>query len=90
MGLDTVELVMAIEEEFGMKIPNEQAARLETAGDLSSYVQRRLESDRGQPLDAAERVAVWERVKAIVVEQLGVEPERVTQDAHIVLDLGAD
>jgi acyl carrier protein len=90
MGLDTVELVMTIEEEFGMKIPNEEAAKLETVGELSSYVQRRLEGDRGRPLDGAERVAVWERVKAIVVEQLGVDPERVTEDANIVLDLGAD
>jgi acyl carrier protein len=90
MGLDTVELVMAIEEEFGMQIPNEEAAGLETVGKLSSYVQRRLERDRGRPLDGRERAAVWERVKAIVVEQLGVEPERVTEDADIVRDLGAD
>jgi acyl carrier protein len=90
MGLDTVELIMAVEEEFGMKIPNGEAAKLGTAGDISSYVQRRLESDRGQPVGGAERIAVWERVKALIVEQLGVDPERVTEDAHIVFDLGAD
>lgn len=34
--------------------------------------------------------SVEERVKAIVVEQLGVKEEEVTQDAHFVDDLGAD
>ncbi len=33
---------------------------------------------------------VEERVKKIVVEQLGVKPEEVTNDASLVDDLGAD
>ncbi len=31
-----------------------------------------------------------ERVKKIVVEHLGVEPEKVTDDANFIDDLGAD
>jgi len=31
-----------------------------------------------------------ERVKKIVVELLGVEPEKVTEDANFIDDLGAD
>ncbi|MDT7934383.1 MAG: acyl carrier protein [Sphingomonadaceae bacterium] len=31
-----------------------------------------------------------ERVKKIVVEHLGVEPEKVTEDANFIDDLGAD
>jgi acyl carrier protein len=37
-SLDTVELVMAFEEEFGMEIPDEQAEKLRTVGDAISYI----------------------------------------------------
>ncbi len=35
-------------------------------------------------------MSVEERVKQIIVEQLGVDPEEVTQEASFVNDLGAD
>lgn len=90
MSLDTVELIMAIEKEFGMDIPNRDAEKLDTAGKISTYIQSRLENDRGQPMNEIEAAAHWERVKTIVVEQLGVEPKQVTREAHLVFDLGAD
>lgn len=33
---------------------------------------------------------IAERVKTIVVDKLGVEPEKVTEDANFISDLGAD
>jgi acyl carrier protein len=38
-SLDTVELVMAFEEEFGMEIPDEDAEQLQTVGDAIKYIQ---------------------------------------------------
>ena len=38
-SLDTVELVMAFEEEFGMEIPDEEAEKLRTVGDAIGYIQ---------------------------------------------------
>ena len=38
-SLDTVELVMAFEEEFGMEIPDEEAEKLQTVGDAIKYIQ---------------------------------------------------
>ena len=38
-SLDTVELVMAFEEEFGMEIPDEEAEKLRTVGDAINYIQ---------------------------------------------------
>jgi acyl carrier protein len=38
-SLDTVELVMAFEEEFGIEIPDEEAEQLQTVGDAVRYVQ---------------------------------------------------
>jgi acyl carrier protein len=39
-SLDTVELVMAFEEEFGIEIPDEEAEQLQTVGDAIKYVQQ--------------------------------------------------
>lgn len=86
MGLDTVELVMALEEEFGINIPNADAEKLVVIGDMHDYIVRTLRQ-RGDTLDEGQ---VWERLCAIVVEQLGVRPEEVTRTAHIVYDLRAD
>ncbi len=38
-SLDTVELVMALEEEFGIEIPDEQAEKLLTVGDVIKYIE---------------------------------------------------
>jgi acyl carrier protein len=37
-SLDTVELVMAFEEEFGTEIPDEDAEKLTTVGGVISYM----------------------------------------------------
>ncbi|MEO5509887.1 MAG: acyl carrier protein [Longimicrobiales bacterium] len=37
-SLDTVELVMAFEEEFGIEIPDEDAEQLQTVGDAIRYM----------------------------------------------------
>ena len=38
-SLDTVELVMAFEEEFGIDIPDEDAEQMRTVGDAIKYLQ---------------------------------------------------
>ena len=37
-SLDTVELVMALEEAFGVEIPDEEAEKIKTVGDTVKYV----------------------------------------------------
>lgn len=37
-SLDTVELVMAFEEEFGIDIPDEDAEQMRTVGDAVKYL----------------------------------------------------
>lgn len=37
-SLDTVELVMALEEEFGIEISDEDAEKIQTVGDVEKYI----------------------------------------------------
>jgi acyl carrier protein len=37
-SLDTVELIMALEEEFGLDIPDEDAEKMKTVGDALQYL----------------------------------------------------
>jgi len=38
-SLDTVELVMALEEEFGIEVPDEQAEKLQSVGDVIKHIE---------------------------------------------------
>ena len=38
-SLDTVELVLALEEEFEIEVPDEQAEKLQSVGDVIKYVE---------------------------------------------------
>ena len=42
-SLDGVELVMALEEKFGVEIPNEDMANLETVGDIVTYIDKKVQ-----------------------------------------------
>jgi acyl carrier protein len=41
-SLDTVELVMALEEEFDIEIPDEDAEKIVTVGDAVNYIKDRI------------------------------------------------
>ncbi len=38
-SLDTVEVVMALEEEFGIEIPDEDAEKITTVGEAIKYIE---------------------------------------------------
>ena len=40
-SLDTVELVMAFEEEFGVEVPDEDAEKLQTVGNVVEYIEKK-------------------------------------------------
>ena len=40
-SLDTVELVMAFEEEFGVEVPDEDAEQLQKVGDVVKYIEEK-------------------------------------------------
>lgn len=44
-SLDTVELVMALEEEFGTEIPDEDAEKITTIQEAVDYINNNLDED---------------------------------------------
>ncbi|HLS88881.1 MAG TPA: acyl carrier protein [Sphingobacteriaceae bacterium] len=45
-SLDLVELIMALEEEFGTDIPDEDAERINTVGDAIEYIRERQQQQQ--------------------------------------------
>jgi acyl carrier protein len=86
VGLDTVELVMAVEEAFQLEIPDAAAEKMFTVGDMHTFLVaelRRLSRE-------CDKREVFERMRAIIVQQLGVSPDEVIPTARFVKDLRAD
>ncbi len=44
-SLDTVELIMAFEEEFGLEIPDDEAEKLTSVGDALKYLEEKLQNN---------------------------------------------
>jgi acyl carrier protein len=49
-SLDTVELVMALEEEFNLEIPDEEAEKIATVGDAITYIEKGLAKVENAPV----------------------------------------
>ncbi len=84
MGLETVELVMEIEDKFNIQISNEDASNFETIGDIFENIIKVLN------IKKENEELIWEKLKKIVILQLGVKPNQVTKDARIIKDLNID
>jgi acyl carrier protein len=41
-SLDLVELIMALEDEYGLEIPDEDAEKIETVGDAIRYIEEHI------------------------------------------------
>ena len=87
MGLDAVELVMAIEEEFGIQIPDSEAEKMQRVGDVFKFVVKRVHEQTASQIDEG---IIWTRLKDIIVAQLAVRPEEVTPAAHFIDGLRMD
>ena len=86
MGLDTVELVLSVEDAFQIQIPEEWAAKIGTVGELHDFVMGELER-RGRP--NIDRDITYDLLRSLICLQLGTSPERVVPSARFVQDLGA-
>ncbi len=47
-SLDTVEMIMEIEDEFGIEIPDEDAEKIQTVGQAIEYVRQKVEAQQAK------------------------------------------
>jgi len=78
MGLDSVEMVIAIEEEFGIDIPDEVAGQFATVGDLYNYLKKELKST---PPAQCITQRMFYRVRRALVENYDIQKQSVTLDS---------
>ena len=86
MGLDSVELLWAVEEHFGIDITNDEANVIGTVGDLEAVIAAKLLA-RGESRPPG---MLYEEVADLISFECGVERDAIRPDAEIVADLGID
>lgn len=87
MGLDSVELVMKVEEHFEIEIPDDQASQLVTVGMLHHWVVAELRRLNRPDVDST---TLFNELRELICKQLGIKPDRVVPEARFVQDLHVD
>src|SRR5437016_2750096 len=87
MGLDTVELVMTLEDHFAIRIPDRDAEELCTVGQIYEYLERRLNVPelRRAEIRCASR-ATFYQLRYAVMDCLGL-PRRVIRPCLSLTDV---
>ncbi len=86
MGLDSVELVIDIEEKFQIRISDDEAESIQTAGDLFHIVRLKLAAS-GRDYDPG---GTWDRVVRIIHDNIGAPLDKIRPESRLVEDLGMD
>ncbi len=80
MGLDSVELVMAIEEEFGIEIPDAEAEKITTVGEMYDFLRKTL---RSTPPVHCITQRMFYKVRKAIIENYGVPKRSITLDSTL-------
>ncbi|MFA6212588.1 MAG: hypothetical protein WCT03_05205 [Candidatus Obscuribacterales bacterium] len=80
MGLDSVELVLAIEEEFGLDIPDRYAERMFTVGDVYEWLKHRLSTADPQ---ACLTQQVFYKLRRALIQNYRLERHLITPDTRL-------
>lgn len=85
MGLDVVEFVLEVEDEFQIRIPDDAYADVATVGVLCDWIVVTVERERGERLD---RQTVLDRIRRIVCDFMHLPESDVSWDSTFIDDLG--
>lgn len=80
MGLDIVELILAVEDGFQIHISDEEAGRVATVGDLNELVVGKL---RGQDAKRCLTSAAFYRTRRAMVDTLGIERRQIAPSTQL-------
>lgn len=83
MGLDTVELVMAIEDSFDVQIPDEQAEKIRTVGDAYEFIIAAKQANQ-TPRDVCLSAATFYRIRRSLCPLINVGFPRTPPETHVI------
>lgn len=78
MGLDGVELIIAVEERFGIAILDEEASRVRTVGDLHELLMKKLTPAESRACLTSQ---AFQRMRRALVDHFGITREAVRPKA---------
>jgi len=81
MGLDVVQLVMNIEKRFGFTVPDADARKMRSVGDLHAYI-----LEHAQPRPNPDES--WSWLRDMIANEFAISVDRITREAWVVRDLG--
>jgi hypothetical protein len=91
MSLDMMEVVLEVEEEFGIKIPDSDIPMTDaiSIGDLYDITLKRVREQSKSNSQAGNlEDEVWERLKALLIDQLDLKPEQIVKSNRFYHELG--
>ncbi len=77
MGLDSVELVMAFEEEFGIEIPDEEAERMTIVSDVVSFYKKKLS---GTAPEYCLTQRIFYKLRRALIENYGLQRHMIARN----------
>lgn len=91
MGMQSVEIVMACEDEFDIKLPDEMVTDVYTVGELQEVCLREIgRLHPGRLLDEDAKAIIMHQIREIVSEAIGVAYEKTVPAARFIEDLKMD
>ncbi len=80
MGLDTVELVLAFEDEFGIVIDDRYAEKMRTPGDVADYVISKVRTKRQDP--CLSQIG-FHRVRSLLMNEFAIPRKAIRPDTPL-------
>jgi hypothetical protein len=87
MSLDSVELLIRVEQHFDIAIPDDEAARIITVQDLADCAYARVAANSLHPFDKGD---VEKTIVEIVSDSSGIPVNEIKLEHQICYDLGID
>ena len=87
MGLDTVEIVLWAEKEFGVEMPDQEVTNIYTVGEFATYIATKVNESKGTSFDYAD---ILPKLLEVLETDYGVDKDKVTLNSRFVQDLVFD
>ena len=86
MGLDSVEIILWAEKEFGIAITDVDAGEVSTVGDFSLLINQLLLAKHGLKNTTSEDI-IYNKIKTMLIKQYLIKESQIGRNAKFVQDL---